>query len=414
MEQTKEIVLKVKFTAKHLFLLIAIALFAWRPGVLNSAQSMTMTSYYPAPYGGYNKLLTTGNTYLGDTSGAVVSLARNYGTVCLGSTNSGAGKSCANSSTGYTTNLYQIGYARFGYPQSGSTASGETFTYGKTYLSSYTGSVSVGSGKSEPTYSSYTSGYYNYGLHSNVPISTNKWVYVGPNIYGANTDSFYTYNSPRQVQSNSSSISEARAGVLVNAGSVQTAAGVVVMKGMKTVSLSVLDNSAILSAGLNTPLQITAGDQPLISLDNSLAQQIILEKNTRIRGHIYLGSEDNTRGVKDEASTQANPYKQNTSKIYNLCYYQPFGYSSGQSRCATNYMPVGFLPNNLHSNASTSNDPVIGVFNFTSGRDKHRAYNTSTNSMYFAQDVRATAAGFMVCCAMDIPIQYLPSAQTGY
>ena len=29
------------------------------------------------------------------------------------------------------------------------------------------------------------------------------------------------------------------------------------------------------------------------------------------------------------------------------------------------------------------------------------------------QDVRATAAGFMVCCAMDIPIQYLPSAQTG-
>lgn len=406
MEQTKEIVLKVKFTAKHLFLLIAIALFAWRPGVLNSAQSMTMTSYYPAPYGGYNKLLTTGNTYLGDTSGAVVSLARNYGTVCLGSRDSGNG-TCANSGTGQNSYIYQIGSAYFGYPKSGSTASGSTYTYGHTYLSSYNGYVSVGSSKTEPTYSSYTSGYSSYGVHANVPLSTNKWIYVGP------SGNSYTYNSPRQVQSNSSSISKARAGVLVNAGSVQTAAGVVVMKGMKTVSLSVLDNSAILSTGLNTPLQITAGDQPLISLDNSVAQQIILEKNTRIRGHIYLGSEENTRGVKDDSSTQANPYKQNTSKIYNLCYYQPFGYSSGQSRCASNYMPVGFLPNNLHSNSSTSNDPVIGVFNFTSGADKHRSYNGSTNSMFFAQDVRATAAGFMVCCAMDIPIQYLPSAQTG-
>ena len=407
MEQTKEIVLKVKFTAKHLFLLIAIALFAWRPGVLNSAQSMTMTSYYPAPYGGYNKLLTTGHTYLGDTYGAVVRVARNYGVVCLGSTNSSDGGYCTNSDTGKNATIYQMGSAYFGYPRSGS-ASGTTYTYGSTYLSHYNGIAYFGLSKSEPTYSSYTTGYYGYGAHSNVPFSTNKWIYVGPN------GNYYTYNSPRQVQSNSSSISEARAGVLVNAGSVQTAAGVVVMKGMKTVSLSVLDNSAILSAGLNTPLQITAGDQPLISLDNSVAQQIILEKNTRIRGHIYLGSEDNTRGVKDDSSTQANPYKQNTSKIYNLCYYQPFGYSSGQSRCASNYMPVGFLPNNLHSNASTSNDPVIGVFNFTSGRDKHRAYNTGTNSMYFAQDVRATAAGFMVCCAMDIPIQYLPSAQTGY
>ena len=270
MEQTKEIVLKVKFTAKHLFLLIAIALFAWRPGVLNSAQSMTMTSYYPAPYGGYNKLLTTGDTYLGDTSGAVVSLARNYGTVCLGSRNSSDGWPCANSSTGQNSYIYQMGSAYFGYPRSGS-ASGSMYIYGNTYLSYYNGYVNVGSGKTEPTYSSYTSGYSSYGVHANVPLSTNKWIYVGP------SGNSYTYNSPRQAQSNSSNISEARAGVLVNAGSVQTAAGVVVMKGMKTVSLSVLDNYAILSAGLSTPLQITAGDQPLITLDNSDAQQIILD-----------------------------------------------------------------------------------------------------------------------------------------
>lgn len=408
MEQTKEIVLKVKFTAKHLFLLIAIALFAWRPGVLNSAQSMTMTSYYPAPYGGYNKLLTTGDTYLGDTYGAVVSLARNYGRVCMGSTSSGA-TYC--SGAGQTMNLYQLGTARFGYPTSGSTSSGQsasgtTYTYGTTYLSYLAGSVRVGTNSTEPAYASSTNGYSYYGVNSYVPLSTNKWIYVGPSGY------YKTFNSPRQVQNNSSNISEARAGILVDAGSTPTSAGVVVMKGMKTVSLSVLDNYAILSAGLNTPLQITAGDQPLISLDSSASQQIILEKNTRIRGHIYLGNDENTYGQKG-ADSQSNPYKQNTSKIYNLCYYQPYGYTSGQSSCASNYMPVGFLPNNLHSTQYTNNDAVISVHSFSSGKDKHRTYNSGTNYMYFVQDARATAAGYMVCCAMHIPIQDLPNSQKG-
>jgi len=36
-----------------------------------SEESMTITTYYPSPYGSYNELTTTGNTYLATTSGSV-------------------------------------------------------------------------------------------------------------------------------------------------------------------------------------------------------------------------------------------------------------------------------------------------------------------------------------------------------
>jgi len=36
-----------------------------------SQESMTITTYYPSPYGSYNELTTTGNTYLATTSGNV-------------------------------------------------------------------------------------------------------------------------------------------------------------------------------------------------------------------------------------------------------------------------------------------------------------------------------------------------------
>jgi len=35
------------------------------------AEEITLTTYYPAPYGAYNELTTTGNTYLATTSGKV-------------------------------------------------------------------------------------------------------------------------------------------------------------------------------------------------------------------------------------------------------------------------------------------------------------------------------------------------------
>lgn len=52
-----------------LFLLTAVFTF-WRPGFLR-AETLTMTTYYPAPYGGYASLLTTGKTLLARDGGYV-------------------------------------------------------------------------------------------------------------------------------------------------------------------------------------------------------------------------------------------------------------------------------------------------------------------------------------------------------
>ena len=40
-------------------------------GVSVMAEDITLTTYYPAPYGTYNELTTTGNTYLSTSTGSV-------------------------------------------------------------------------------------------------------------------------------------------------------------------------------------------------------------------------------------------------------------------------------------------------------------------------------------------------------
>jgi len=40
-------------------------------GIYSMAEDITLTTYYPAPYGAYDELTTTGNTYLATTSGNV-------------------------------------------------------------------------------------------------------------------------------------------------------------------------------------------------------------------------------------------------------------------------------------------------------------------------------------------------------
>jgi len=50
---------------------VALLLLAWRPIFLES-ETLKMTTYYPAPYGGYVNLLTTGDTYLAKSDSASV------------------------------------------------------------------------------------------------------------------------------------------------------------------------------------------------------------------------------------------------------------------------------------------------------------------------------------------------------
>jgi hypothetical protein len=53
-----------KFFSIFLFIMFVL-------GVASIAEEITLTTYYPAPYGAYNELTTTGNTYLATISGKV-------------------------------------------------------------------------------------------------------------------------------------------------------------------------------------------------------------------------------------------------------------------------------------------------------------------------------------------------------
>ncbi len=66
----KDMVIRVKITRERALAMLAFLFLAWHPGVLNS-ESLTLTTYYPAPYGGYVSLLTTGLTLLARDSSRV-------------------------------------------------------------------------------------------------------------------------------------------------------------------------------------------------------------------------------------------------------------------------------------------------------------------------------------------------------
>lgn len=77
-------------------LIIAVLFLSWNPALLSS-EVIRLTSYYPAPYGGYDRLMTTGNTYLakdgsfvnwGPTSGTKLSTSEGGGIELVGSSGS--------------------------------------------------------------------------------------------------------------------------------------------------------------------------------------------------------------------------------------------------------------------------------------------------------------------------------------
>lgn len=68
--KTKEITFKIKFNRHQATALLALFLLAWHPAFLGS-ETLTLTTYYPAPYGGYVSLLTTQQTLLARDAGRV-------------------------------------------------------------------------------------------------------------------------------------------------------------------------------------------------------------------------------------------------------------------------------------------------------------------------------------------------------
>jgi hypothetical protein len=63
MENENIITLDLRLTRKKAFLILTVFFLGWHPGLLGS-ETLVMTTFYPAPYGGYAALLSTGQTML--------------------------------------------------------------------------------------------------------------------------------------------------------------------------------------------------------------------------------------------------------------------------------------------------------------------------------------------------------------
>jgi len=394
MEQTKEIVLKLKFTAKHLFLLIALALFAWRPGVLNSAQSMTMTSYYPAPYGGYNKLLTTGATYIADES-EDVSFGRHNGDLdfCIGGPNYGQSYYCGvkGRNTGSYTYFYVFGQTYLGKPKDspytpGNTSDiddsdniGDTTIYGYTKISDLTGKAYVG--YATPSGNRTES---SRGLFSSVPIATNKWIYVGKNSDTDNgTQSIYQhYHTPKQRYSSNTNTSGA--GILIDTSNSASSGGLILMSNARSGYITHTGSHLRLGgADTSSNVVIVSGGREAIYIDTSNPPNTTVNGKLIVKKNIMLSSDS------------TGDHKQTVSKIYNLCYQIPYGRGTATSKCKDGYNAIGFIPFNHPTLSSASKLVSDGVY-----------YNTgsySNSPMVYVQDLRTTAAGWLTCCHIDLP-----------
>jgi hypothetical protein len=70
MEPTNELNIQLSISRKAALPLLVIFFLCWHPGFIGS-ESLTLTTYYPAPYGGYVSLLTTSQTLLARDGGNV-------------------------------------------------------------------------------------------------------------------------------------------------------------------------------------------------------------------------------------------------------------------------------------------------------------------------------------------------------
>ncbi len=132
MENENIVTLQFKLTRDKALLLLAFFFLCWNPGPLGS-ETLQLTTYYPAPYGGYVSLLTTGQTLL----------ARDAGNVLVGMTTESAPA---------TQKLDVNGSIR---------ASGET-----------TGTLASGSGQFRAIAGSYGAMIRNDGADTYIPLMT--------------------------------------------------------------------------------------------------------------------------------------------------------------------------------------------------------------------------------------------------
>lgn len=61
--ETTELNIRISFSRKSVLSLLVLFFLCWHPGFIAS-ENLVLTTYYPAPYGGYVNILTTGRTLL--------------------------------------------------------------------------------------------------------------------------------------------------------------------------------------------------------------------------------------------------------------------------------------------------------------------------------------------------------------
>lgn len=66
--ETKEINISLSLNRRGALLLLSAFFICWHPGFIGS-ETLNLTTYYPAPYGGYVSILTTGDTKLSRDTG---------------------------------------------------------------------------------------------------------------------------------------------------------------------------------------------------------------------------------------------------------------------------------------------------------------------------------------------------------
>jgi hypothetical protein len=70
METTQDLKVRFRITRTRATVLLVFLFVLWHPGFIGS-ETLTLTTYYPAPYGGYVSILTTNQTVLARDAGNV-------------------------------------------------------------------------------------------------------------------------------------------------------------------------------------------------------------------------------------------------------------------------------------------------------------------------------------------------------
>lgn len=370
MDTTKDIVLQFKLSNKQIFFILALALLIWRPGLLSS-DTMTMTTYYPAPYGGYVKLLATGDSYLARDAGAAYvgksGTASNltvYGNEVIEQASTIKGTLTVKQTATMEQNINVLWSAYI----DGSAYINSTLTVlGGTSVIQNFGDFNIGASNSNATSTAW-------GLNSNMRMHTNKYISVIPNSCIWCSENYPSGNT-----------SYGRYGLLV-----KQISGTYSQDGIASYRLNgstplvtymgaSYDEAVAMLGSIGGGLDLVASD--IVGMKIKLASgtenfRVVFPQQTEFHSRVLFKS-DVYMGTLTSLGTSDAP--QSIAKIHNLCYRQRLSASISVNTCKSGYTSIGYIPTYYYAT------PNVYASN---GQYYEMAYG-----MY----------GYMTCCRITAP-----------